>query len=451
VELFNVLVAFVIFVLAWHTRRVQDNRFLLFIGIASLFTGALDLAHTLAYKGMGVFPGYTADLPTQLWIAFRYLFSLSFLAALFFVRRTVHPGATFAGYLAVTLVLFFAIFSGRFPACFVEGTGLTQFKIISEYVICGIFLASLGLLFANRKAFDRRVLHLMTGAAFASMLSELSFTRYVSVYGPANMIGHYFLLLSVALIYRAIVMTGVEEPSRLLFRNLKLSEEALRRANTELEAFSYSVSHDLRAPLRSIDGFSHAVLEDYGDRLDDAGRDYVGRIRNAARAMAQLIDGFLSLSRQTRGEPARVPVNLSALAATVADDLRKAEPARTATFTIAENMAADGDPLMLRAAVENLLSNAWKFTAQRPEARIEFGVARKDGKDVYFVRDNGAGFDMTYAKKLFAPFQRLHSADEFPGIGIGLATVQRIIHRQGGSIWAEGEPGKGATFYFTLG
>lgn len=450
VELFNVLVAFVIFVLAWHTRRVQDNPFLLFIGIASLFTGALDLAHTLAYKGMGVFPGYTADLPTQLWIAFRYLFSLSFLAALFFVRRPVHPGKTFAVYVLVTVVLFFAIFSGRFPACFVEGTGLTQFKIMSEYVVCGIFLASLGLLFVNRKAFDRRVLHLMIGAALASMLSELSFTRYVSVYGPANMIGHYFLLLSVALIYRAIVVTGVEEPSRLLFRNLKLSEEAFRQANAELEAFSYSVSHDLRAPLRSIEGFSQALRDDYSRKLDDAGRDYLDRVRAASSRMGQLIDDLLDLSRVVRTEMNFGPVNLSALAHEIADNFKKTQPARNVEFVITEGLTAHGDERLLRIALDNLLGNAWKFTGRRDRGRIEFGVVRKDGAPAYFVEDDGTGFDMAFADKLFVPFQRLHRTDDFSGTGIGLATVKRIIHRHGGRIWAESAPEKGATFYFTL-
>jgi signal transduction histidine kinase len=224
----------------------------------------------------------------------------------------------------------------------------------------------------------------------------------------------------------------------------------LEAANRELESFAYSVSHDLRTPLRSIDGFTHAIQEEYGDRLDETGQGYLQRVRAAAGKMGQLIDALLNLSRLTRGELNRTSVNLSALAGMIADDLQKTSPGREVRFVIAEGAVAEGDPVMLRAALENLLGNAWKFTGKCNSALVEFGVTTNDGEQAYFVRDNGAGFDMAYAKKLFTAFQRLHTADEFPGIGIGLATVQRIIHRHGGRIWAEGKPDKGATFYFTL-
>jgi PAS domain S-box-containing protein len=1128
VELFSVLVAFVIFVLAWHTRRLLDNHYLLLIGIASLSSGALDLLHTLAYEGMGVFPGYDANLATQLWVSFRFVFSISLLLAPFFVGRKLHPEKTLAVFVAVTVFLLALIFLRRFPDCFVEGVGLTPFKIVSEYVICLIFLAALAALFVKRRAFDRTVLGTMALSIFISVIAELSFTQYVSVYGAANMAGHFFELLSYMLIYRAIVVTGVVEPSSLLFRNLKQSEDALKEsetrfrslfenmidgfaycrmlfdernqpydfiylavnnaferltglrhvigkkvtevipgiresnpelfeiygrvsstgkpervelhigplgiwlsiavfssepghfvavfenitarkqadeglrrsheelekrvqertaeltraneeleteiverirterrmeesqqklldtlesihdgfftldrewrftyvnteatrlwqrrreeligkslwevapaalgstfdteyrravrdktpvsfealspllglwvearaypsreglsvyfhditerkkaeesvsrlnrlysvlskvseaivrihnpeklyervcriavedgqfkmawigltdaeiqmvklaasygdtsgyldkikisandtsegrgptgraayegtysicgdiahdprmlpwrdkalahgfrssaafplragstvigaftlysdksqfftgdeivllnslaedislaidainnekmrldaeealrasaeeirilysnskvtngllqlytrkfshkeyldaaavlirdwsgcrhvglriadedgtipyescvgydqefldsesalslerdqcacirviqgapepqdlpamtsagsfysnnmtafmnglaseqttrfrgvcarrgfsslavvpiryrekilgaihiadeqegmvplanvefleqmafvigealfrfrieeelrelnreleqrvkdrttqledANRELEAFAYSVSHDLRAPLRAIDGFSRIIEEEHGEKLGTAGRDYFRRVRAAGQKMTHLIDAMLRLSRLTRGELNRIRVDLGPLAKTAADELRKGQPDRRVEFDIADGMAAEGDPVMLRIVVENLLGNAWKFTARQETGRIEFGVAVKDGKDAYFVRDNGAGFDMAYAKKLFTAFQRLHAADEFPGLGIGLATVQRIIHRHGGRIWAESEPDKGATFYFTL-
>jgi signal transduction histidine kinase len=224
----------------------------------------------------------------------------------------------------------------------------------------------------------------------------------------------------------------------------------LEAANNELEAFCYSVSHDLRAPLRSIDGFSQAVLEDYGDRLGEEGRNYLQRVRAASQRMAQLIDDLLKLSRLTRNELRRDPVNLSALARACADELRQREPDRRVEFVVAEGVTAEGDGRLLRVALENLLGNAWKFTSRRVQARIEFGVEVRDGLPVYFVRDDGAGFDMTYAGKLFGAFQRLHSGAEFPGTGIGLAIVQRIISRHGGRVWAEGAVEKGATFYFTL-
>ena len=226
----------------------------------------------------------------------------------------------------------------------------------------------------------------------------------------------------------------------------------LQRANKELEAFSYSVSHDLRAPLRSIDGFSQALLEDSAERLDEQGKEYLTRIRGATQRMAQLIDALLDLSRITRAELQREGLDLSAMARTVAADLQRQDPMRQVTFVIADNLPAIGDPRLLRVVLENLLDNAWKFTARQPQVYIEVGrFMPPEGTPTFFVRDNGAGFDMAYADKLFGAFQRLHRQGEFLGTGIGLATVQRIIHRHGGRIWADGAIDQGATFYFTLG
>jgi signal transduction histidine kinase len=240
----------------------------------------------------------------------------------------------------------------------------------------------------------------------------------------------------------------------------------LEAVNKELEAFSYSVSHDLRAPLRIIDGFSRAIEEEQAARLDDTGKDYFRRVREAADRMGKLIEALLGLSRQMRGDINRVAVDMSGMARAAAEELSKTQPGRRTDFVIAEGITTAGDPVMLRVVIENLLGNAWKFTSRCDSARIEYGVVDcglrnsefgikaqeqcEQGETVYFIRDNGAGFDMAYADKLFTAFQRLHPASEYPGIGIGLATVQRIIRRHGGRIWAEGEVGKGAVFYFTL-
>jgi PAS domain S-box-containing protein len=237
--------------------------------------------------------------------------------------------------------------------------------------------------------------------------------------------------------------------------NAALAERAgeLEAANGELRAFSYSVSHDLRAPLRSIDGFSLALVEDYGPTLDDRARDYLSRIRASAQRMGELIDALLGLSRVTRAELRRVPLDLSALAAAVVAELRQREPERPVEFTLAPDLSAPGDPSLMRNVLENLLGNAWKFTAGCQPARIEFGCQPSEqtpGGRVFFVRDNGAGFDMTYADRLFGAFQRLHDQREFPGTGVGLASVQRIIIRHGGRVWAEAVAGEGATFYFNL-
>jgi light-regulated signal transduction histidine kinase (bacteriophytochrome) len=224
----------------------------------------------------------------------------------------------------------------------------------------------------------------------------------------------------------------------------------LENSVAELEAFSYSVSHDLRAPLRSIDGFSQILLEDYRDKVDAEGQDCLRRIRNASQNMGQLIDALLQLSRVMRGELQRESVDLSLLALSTAALIQKAEPARQVRLHIANGLQAHGDRRLLGIALQNLLQNAWKFTARNPEPLIEFGCTQKDGKTAYYVRDNGIGFDMTYVDKLFTPFQRLHAQEQFEGTGIGLATVQRIIKRHGGRVWAEGAVGQGATFYFSL-
>jgi signal transduction histidine kinase len=242
-----------------------------------------------------------------------------------------------------------------------------------------------------------------------------------------------------------------EAEIRTLNRDLARRLAELRLLNQELESFSYSVSHDLRAPLRAIDGFSQALAEDYGPALDAAAHDHLRRIRTAATRMGQLIDDLLALSRVTRRELRRERIDLTALARTVADQLRRSDPARDVDVAIADGLECAADPHLVRIALENLLGNAWKFTRPRPHARVELGPAPEHGPAVYAVRDNGVGFDMTYADKLFGAFQRLHAAHEFPGTGIGLATVHRVVTRHGGRIWAEAEPGTGARFYFTLG
>ena len=226
--------------------------------------------------------------------------------------------------------------------------------------------------------------------------------------------------------------------------------EELELKNKELDAFSYSVAHDLRAPLRSIDGFSQALLEDYADKLDDMGQQYLRYVRESAQQMAELIDNLLDLSRITRSELVRGALDLTSIAHEVTGRLRRQNPKQDVSTVVADGLLAEGDARLLTVVFENLLGNAWKFSSKRADATIEVGAVDRDARRAFFVRDNGAGFDMAYAAKLFGVFQRLHSSAEFEGSGIGLATVQRIIHRHGGRVWAEGEVGRGATFFFTL-
>jgi signal transduction histidine kinase len=224
----------------------------------------------------------------------------------------------------------------------------------------------------------------------------------------------------------------------------------LETSNRELEAFSYSVSHDLRAPLRAIDGFSKALLEDCGDALGETGTRHLERVRGATRQMGLLIDDLLNLARLSRAEMRREPVDLAAVGNEIAASLAQTQPDRQVSFVVPPHLKAEGDLQLLRVVLDNLIRNAWKFTSKHPMARIELGQAGTNGKRTFFITDDGAGFDMAHADLLFAPFQRLHRQSDFEGTGVGLATVQRIIHRHGGRLWAEGEVDKGATFYFTL-
>jgi light-regulated signal transduction histidine kinase (bacteriophytochrome) len=243
---------------------------------------------------------------------------------------------------------------------------------------------------------------------------------------------------------------AANEKLQQLNESLRQRNEAIEIANRELEAFSYSVSHDLRAPLRTISAFSDFVLEDCGPALGDTSTRHVQRIRDAAQHMGVLIDSMLSLARVTRSELRRVEVDLTGLAWQIIEELRTTAPRREVRFIVEQDVYGDGDPSLLSVVMENLLGNAWKFTSHRSHAEIRFGRVPSDGPATYFVRDNGAGFDMALVEKLFSPFQRLHSPTEFEGTGIGLATVQRVIERHSGRIWAESALDLGATFYFTL-
>jgi PAS domain S-box-containing protein len=244
--------------------------------------------------------------------------------------------------------------------------------------------------------------------------------------------------------------TEVGQLNESLEKRVQERTSELTSANRELESFAYSISHDLRSPLRAIDGFSHLLAEEYGDKLDDQGRDYLGRVRRAVQRMGTLIDDILELSRVTRQEMRREQVDIGRLAAELNEEIARAWPDRHPSFSRPERCLVEGDPQLLRLMLQNLLENAWKYSSRNPAPKIEFGHEVVGGKQVCHVRDNGVGFDMAHASRLFTPFQRLHKPEEFEGSGIGLATVARIVHRHGGRIWAESAPGEGATFRFTL-
>jgi signal transduction histidine kinase len=485
IDTLTVFIAVSVFALVWNGRRILDNHYYLYIGIAFLFFGILDFIHLLGNKGMGVFPQY-GNLGPTFYIASRYLLSISLLIAPLFIRRKLNTTIALLVYALATGLVFVAVFYWHnFPATYIEGTGLTPFKVISDYIICGMIAVAIGLLWVYRQAFDAKILRLIIYALILSIATGLAFTLYTDPFGVINMTGHLLQIGSFYLMYRAIIETVLNKPQDILYYNLKQSQEAetqlnaelakvnlelkldiaerqkieedlkkytrdLENVNKELEAFSYSVSHDLKAPLRSLNGFSEALMEDYADKLDAEGKDYLQRIRSSSQLMSRLIEDILTLSRVTRVQMNIFEVNLSELAEEVVIELKQSQPERQAEFKIMPNLITNGDRSLLKLVLDNLLGNAFKFTGKTQSAVIEFGMQLKEGKPVFYVKDNGVGFDMAAADKLFKPFQRLHSTAEFPGTGVGLASVLRIIRRHCGEVWAESREGEGAIFYFTL-
>jgi signal transduction histidine kinase len=324
---------------------------------------------------------------------------------------------------------------------------MRRYLLISVCVLVGALVVAVGVSTQLRREILRPI------ESLAEVARHVSQERNYSVRAGGNPPAELAVLVEAfndMLAQIELRDRGLREAHDELERRVEQRTGELAAANKELESFSYSVSHDLRAPLRSIDGFSLALLQDYGDLLNADARNYLERVRAGTRRMGVLIEDMLNLARVTRAEMRRERVNLSAMAHAILADLRKGEHSRRVECVIEENVEAEGDAPLLRVALDNLLGNAWKYTSRHPCARIEFGEVRTNGARVFYVRDDGAGFDPAYAGKLFGAFQRLHGSAEFPGTGVGLATVQRIVHRHGGRIWAESEVEKGATFYFTV-
>jgi light-regulated signal transduction histidine kinase (bacteriophytochrome) len=314
-------------------------------------------------------------------------------------------------------------------------------------VLAGSLLLAMTISRLIEKTISRPILHLAETARAVSQDKDYSVR---AVTEGRDEIGRLIVTFNEMLDQIQQQNSELEEARSDLERRVESRTRDLAAANRELEAFSYSVSHDLRAPLRAIDGFSKALLGNYNEILDERGRHYLERVRAGTQRMSELIDDLLGLARVSRRELMRRQVSLSEIAGRVATELSRREPSRQVRVDVQEGLVAEADPHLLTIVFENLMGNAWKFTSKKGEPRVEVGEWKNGPAPAFYVRDNGAGFDMTYADKLFGAFQRLHADADFEGTGIGLATVQRIVARHGGRIWAEGEVDKGATFYFTL-
>ena len=445
---------------------------LLVLASGYLFSAFMAIAHALSFPGLFAEGGLvTGGQQTTAWLYFIWhggfpLFVVGY-AALESAKVSVLPtsrplaaiGLSAASVLALALICVLITTKGHSLLPEIMRGDLDNSTKI--YVASATWLIGLVALFVLWDRPQRTVLDLWLMAVMAVWAFDVALASVINhgrfdlgwyagrIYGLAAMSFILMVLLVEHSVLYARLIRARENERR---EHLRAEEKAaeLAAVNKDLEAFSYSVSHDLRAPLRSIDGFTRILQEDYAKDLDEQGRQHADRIRRAAQRMGDLIDDMLNLAKVSRADLHRAEIDLSSLAREISETLRERAPDRKATFVIAGPIEAEGDSGLLRIALDNLLGNAWKFTRNREPAEIEIGQRVVDGESACYVRDNGAGFDMAYAGKLFQAFQRFHDAKDFPGTGIGLAIVHRIVTKHGGRIWAESEPGKGTTFYFTL-
>ncbi len=466
-ELFSIVVAAAIFMLVWNAWNFMDNGYLKFFGLASVFIAGLDLTHTLAYAGMNIFVDYDANLPTQLWVATRYLQALTLLAAPFFLVRPVYRGATFGVYLLIFVALLVLIFAGIFPDCFIEGRGLTPFKIVSEYIISLILVGAIVFLFRQRAMFDSQVFNWLVIAILLTIGSELAFTFYISVYGLSNLVGHIFKILAFYYIYRAIIETGLSKPYHLLFRELKQQEQLLRKARDAAETanqvkstFLANMSHELRTPLNTILGFSQLSM--HNPNISPEEKENIMVIHRSGKHLLNLINDVLDMSKIEAG---RVTLNVTNFSlATLLDDLemmfrpRARQKQLQLRFDCESGLPAfiRTDENKLRQVLINLLGNAVKFT--------ETGFIRCHVKSVtvaaetantvklqFEIRDTGAGIPAGELDAIFEPFTQTQ-IDRIAreGTGLGLSISRKLVQLMGGHIAVHSVIGQGTVFTFYI-
>lgn len=485
VETLSIVVSLMIFGVTWNARSQERASGVIVLSCAMLAVGLVDFGHMLSVSGMPAF--VTPSSPQKgisFWLAARSIAAAGFLAAALLplspLRRSAYRYAVLTLFVAATaLTYWLALYHlDALPVFFVPGKGLTTTKVNTEWIIIAIQLIA-AFAFSWRARRTRSSIDIgMYAAVWLSVLSEAYFTFYAAAHDLFQVLGHVYKIIAFGFLYRAVFVACVREPFTRLVEtqaDLQLEVDARRRAETEiralnamledrvrertmqleatnkeLEAFSYSVSHDLRAPLRAIDGFSRKLVSNYSGKLDEEAQRQLQVVRDNAQRMGRLIDDLLSFSRTGRQEMAWQSVDMNALARSVADELLGLELQGRIELTCLPLHSAWGDAPLLRQVWVNLIGNAIKFTRRRQMAHIEIGSRMENGEVIYWVKDDGAGFDMQYAGKLFGVFQRLHRQDEFEGTGVGLAISERIVHRHHGRIWGEGKPDAGATFSFAL-
>lgn len=460
-ELFAIIVSLLVFALGWNTFDERRSNEYMILACGFFGVAMIDILHALSYQGMPqLVTESSPEKAINFWLAGRTLAAVALLSVA--VRYSPAVRKNFWLYLALSIVAstgWIGLFHVDWiPRTFIPGIGLTPFKIGYEYALVVAYMLST--LFFIRRAHNENAPYFfwLACACFIMVLQELFFSNYKSVSDLSNLLGHIYKIIAYFIIYRTIFVHGMRSP----YKKLRTYEQTLERrvrertaeldmANQELETFSYTVAHDLRSPLRIIDGYTSLIQTENEGKLNQDAADNLHHIRKTTKRMGELIDDLLNLAKLTLQEMQRKDFDLSALAGTAVTSLNSAHPQRNVQITIQPGMNANGDPGLMLVVMENLISNAWKFTAKTDTSRIDIGAVQRDEHTDYYVRDNGAGFDMEHAHKLFRPFQRLHSSDEFDGTGIGLATVRRIIRRHHGEVRIESALNRGTTVFFSIG
>ncbi len=469
-ELAAIAIAWGVFLLVWNSRIFNPKNPLIYFGISLAFVGFFDLLHTLAYKGMNIFTENDANLPTQFWIAARYFQSISFAVLPFISAEKFNHKSFFGANGLIFIIISASIFAGYFPDCYIEGAGLTQFKIFSEYIISFILFGAVFSLYLNKNKFNKKVIALLTASYIFTIISELLFTFYIGVYDISNVVGHLLKFSAFYLIYKAIIETTLNEPFETLFKEISFINQSLKnelsereaiekkhlqlikeldRSNKDLEQFAYVASHDLQEPLRMVTSYTQLIARRYKGKLDSDADDFINYTVDAAVRMQKLIADLLQYSRLNTGAENFSETDLNLLLDNAVRNLSVAIEENNARIIFAKLPKIKCDSTQIYQVLQNLISNAIKFKSETPPV-IEISAEEKENEFVLKVKDNGIGIDEQYQEKVFIIFNRLNRDARYKGTGIGLAIAKKIVERHNGKIYFESTPGKGTTFIFTI-